>query len=188
MEMIHTLRRSQKGFTMMEILVSVGILAIVSILIVQVMFTATRVNKKTGLVMDIKQNGNFALGVISRMVRSAKVINVSCSPGDVTASYVDITNPDNNITTITCLSDGSAARIASVSGTGAIAYLSAANVTLSTSGSVTCSDSSLAFSCPPVTGNQSELSIAFTLGQVGGSESAYEISSASFQSTITVRN
>src|SRR4030042_7212941 len=145
--MTQTPRRSQKGFTVMEILVSVGILAIVSTLIVRVMFTATHVNKKTGLVMDIKHNGNFALDVISRMVRSAKVINVSCAPGDETAPSVDITNPDNNITTLTCLSDGSAARIASVSGTGAIAYLSAANVTLSTSGGVTCSDSSLAFSC-----------------------------------------
>ena len=179
----------KNGFTLLEIIVSVGILAIVVPLLAQVLFTTTHVNKKTELLADIKQNGNFALDVIARMVRSAKAIDVPCAQGDLTAPSADITNPDNNVTTLECRSDGNAARIASISETGGTAYLSAGNVTLSKSGGTNCSDSTLTFSCPPAGGGiQSQITVTFTLGQVGVSGSAYESGSASFQSTIGVRD
>lgn len=178
----------EKGFTLLEILISVGILVIVATLIVQVLFTTTHVNKKTELLVDIKQNGNFALDVIDRMVRSAQLIATSCGEGETSASSVQITNPDNYVTTLTCVSDGNVARIASESGTNRV-YLSGGNVTLSTSGGSTCNDSSLAFSCPPAGGRvQSELTVTFTLGQSGVPGSAYESGRSSFQSTINVRN
>ena len=138
----------KNGFTLMEILISVGILAIVTTLIAQVLFTTTHVNKKTEILTDIKQDGNFALDVMARMVRAAKAIETSC-----TTSTASITNNDNTVTTLRCLPDGNAARIASVSATtGAIVYLSGGNVTLSASGGTDCSDSSLVFSCPPAGG------------------------------------
>jgi prepilin-type N-terminal cleavage/methylation domain-containing protein len=182
---MHT--RSYKGFTLLEILISVGILAIVATLIVQVLFTVTHVNKKTELITDVKQNGNFSLDVIGRMVRSAKAVKTSCGGSETSASSAQITNPDNNVTTLECVSDGNAARIASISAAQTV-YLSTGNVTVSTSGGKDCTDSSLAFSCPPASGIQTEISVSFTLGQVGVSASAYENNSASFQSTIGMRN
>jgi prepilin-type N-terminal cleavage/methylation domain-containing protein len=180
---------TQKGFTLLEILISIGVLAIVAPLMAQVLFTTTHVNKKTELVADIKQNGNFALDVIGRMVRSAVSIETSCAMGETSAPSALIRNSDNNVTTLTCLSDGNAARIASVSGTGVAAYLSAGNVTLSVSGGATCSDSSLTFSCPPAGGGiQSELTVSFTLGSPGVTGSAFESGKSSFQSTMSVRN
>ena len=176
----------KNGFTLIEILVSVGILAIVSTLMAQVLFTTTHVNTRTNSLEDIKQNGNFTLDVIGRMVRGAQTIETSCSSGP-TAISANITNPDNNVTTLLCVSDGKAARIASVSGTN-VAYLSAGNVTLSASGGVSCADSTLTFSCPPATGIQNQLTIGFTLGQLGVSGSAFNSGKSAFQSTVDMRN
>lgn len=179
----------RQGFTLLEILISVGILMTVAIFLTQVLFTTTHVNKKTEILTDIKRNGNFALDVIARMVRSAKTIATSCDGGEITASTARITNNDNTWTDIICRSDGSAARIASVGGTGVTTYLSGGNVTLSESGGTNCSDSTLAFSCPPAGGGiQSELTVSFTLGALGVAGSAYESGKSSFQSTIRMRN
>jgi prepilin-type N-terminal cleavage/methylation domain-containing protein len=177
-----SLHAGRQGFTLIEILISVGILAIVATLIAQVLFTTTHVNKKTEIITDIKQDGNYALDVIGRMVRSAKSIDV-CQ-----ADELVITNPDNNVTTLACVSDGNAARIASQSATQTV-YLSGGNLTLSRSASADCVDSLLAFSCPPVSGGiLNQATVTFTLGQVGISGSAYESGSASFQSIIRMRN
>lgn len=167
----------QKGFSLLEILIGVGILAIVSTLIVQVLFTTTHANKKTKLMSDIKQNGAFALDVMERMVRESSAMTV-------TATSVEITNPDASVTTFTCRSDGKVARIASVSGTGVVEYLTGGNVTLSTSGGATCADSSLSFQSV----DQSLLSITFSLGQSGVAGGAYESARSSFQGTVGVRN
>lgn len=164
----------KKGFTLLEIIVSVGILVIVATLMAQVLFTTAHVNKKTEILTDIKQNGNFALDVISRMVRSAKSIDV-CGPHELS-----ITNPDNNVTTFGC----DAGRIASESSTPTV-YLSSGTLTLSSSGASDCTGNSLTFSCPLA---QSQVTVIFTLGQLGVAGSAYESGSASFQSTISMRN
>ncbi|MCX6793788.1 MAG: prepilin-type N-terminal cleavage/methylation domain-containing protein [Candidatus Gottesmanbacteria bacterium] len=179
----------RQGFTLLEILVSVGILAMVTILLAQVLFTTTHVNKKTELVINFKQNGTFVLDVIGRLVRASIAIETSCNSGQTSTPSARIRNADYNVTVLTCFSDGNVARIASVSGTGKVVYLSGGNVTLSASGGVNCSDSSLAFSCPPASGGmQSELIVSFTLGQPGVTGSAFESGKSSFQSTIGVRN
>ncbi len=178
---------SQKGFTLLEMLVSVIILAVVAILIVQVLFTTTHVNQKTKVLSDIKQNGNFTQDIIGRMVRSAQTIETSCVNGATSASVAQITNPDDNVTTFTCLTDGNVARIASVSA-GVVVYLTAGNVTVSSSGGATCDDSSLTFSCPPSSGIQDTLTVSFTLVPKGVSGSEYDMGSTTFQSTVGLRN
>lgn len=172
-----------RGFTLLEILVSVGILAIVVPLLAQVLFTTTHVNKKNEIITNIKQDGNFALDVIGRMVRSAKSIDV-CAGGDL-----QITSPDNYTTTFTCVSDGNAARIASVSASWhPTMYLTSGNLTVSSSGGSTCTDSTLVFSCAPPVGIKNQAAVTFTLGKLGVSGNAYANGSASFQSTFGMRN
>ena len=159
------------GFTLVEIVVSVAILAIVATLLAQVLFSTTHVNKKTELVASIKQNGDFALDVIARMVRSASSIQTTCDVG--VATSVQIIGADGNVTTIMCDSG----RIASVSAHPA--YL--------TSDTVLCS--ALTFSCPPADGSvQKDLTVSFTLGQVGVTETAYESGNGTFGTTISLRN
>lgn len=170
-------RFGQAGFTLMELLVSVGVLIIVAALLVQVLFTTTHVNKKTDLINDVKLNGNFALDVISRFVRSAR--NVSCGSGSMI-----ITNPDLQQTTFTCISDGTAARIASQSASQTV-YLTSGYLTVNTSGGSNsdCADSTLAFSCVPPA-----VTVTFTLRQLGVPGAAYEGVSAAFQSISRMRN
>lgn len=178
----------KKGFTLLEILISVGILAIVATLLAQVLFTTTHVNTKTEILTGIKEDGNFALGIMARMVRSATSIETTCAQGETTATSALIRNSDNNLTTLACRSDGNVARIASVSASGVV-YLSQRDTTLSLSGGSDCTDSSLVFSCPPADGSvQNQLSIRFTLGRPGAAGSAYESGSASFQSIVGLRN
>lgn len=179
----------KKGFTLIEIIVSVGILALVSIMIVQVLFTTTHSNTKTLAVSDEKQNGDFATDIFNRMVRSAQLVQTSCPNGATSAPSAQITGFDNAVTTLECLSDGVAARVASVSAsTGAIVYLTSPTVTLSSSGGATCSDSTLSFSCPPASGIQNSVTMSFTLVRLGITGNAYQNNSVSFRSTVDVRN
>jgi prepilin-type N-terminal cleavage/methylation domain-containing protein len=180
-------KRLQKGFTLLEILISVGILVIVTTLIAQILFTTLHINTRTSALADVKQNGTFAVDVVNRMVRAANSIQTTCNMGVSSATSVQITTANNDVITILCTSDGSAARIASVSASG-VQYLTSGNVTLSTSGGVTCNDSSLAFSCPPADGVQSAVDMSFMLGKVGMGASTPESGTTSFQSTVSVRN
>lgn len=174
-----SMNKNRQGFTLMEILISVGILAILGTLIAQVLFTTAHVNKKTEILTDIKQDGNFALDVIGRMVRSARSIDV-CGGGEL-----QITNPNNNKTTFKCFLDGTAARIASESASHPRVYLTSGNVSLSSSGDC---NNTIAFACSPSVAPQNQVTVTFTLGQLGVAGSAYESGSASFQNTIGMRN
>lgn len=173
--------KAHKGFTLMEILISVGILAIVATLLSQVLFTTAHVNKKTEILTNIKQDGNFALDVIGRMVRSARSID-TCE-----SNKLSITNPDNNVTTIECFSDGNAARVASVSASHPTVYLTSSNLTLSDTGSPDC-PGLLTFSCLPAAGSKNQVTVTFTLGRLGSAGSAYESGSSVFKSTVRMRN
>ena len=171
----------------MEILISVGILAILATLLAQVLYTTTHVNKKTEIITTIKQEGNFALDVIARTLRTARVIDITCAVGQTTAAVARITGPDNTVTTFACFADGSTARIASESASQTV-YLSSGNLTLSSSGGADCTDSSLTFSCPPADGSiQTQVTVSFTLGQIGVAGAAYESGSEPFEATVRMR-
>ncbi len=180
--------RQIQGFTLVEILVSIGVLATVSTLIAQVLFTTTHANKKTEVLRDIKQNGEFTLDVIERLVRNANAMEAICDVDTISTPSAFIRGADDRPTVLTCVSDGNAARVASVSATGAVSYLSGENVTLSQSGSKTCEDSTLTFSCSATTGIATPITVNFALTSLGASVSAFEKSTTSFQTIVSLRN
>lgn len=171
----------------MEILITMGVASVVGILIIQVFFSTTRSNTKTELLKDVKQNGEYAIGVIERMVRSAQDISTVCSEGGTTVSQLTIVNPDLNTTTFGCLLDGTVTRIASQSGTGEIGYLTGSNVTV---GGLDCADvnSSLQFVCTTYSGGQSKVSVSFTLTKAGNQVDQTDQASALFKTTVVTRN
>jgi prepilin-type N-terminal cleavage/methylation domain-containing protein len=177
-----------RGFTLLEILISIGVLATVSTLIAQVLFTTTHVNKKTETLRDIKQNGEFTIDVIERLVRNANRLETVCDVDSVSTPAAIVRGADDRTTTLQCVSDGTVARIASVSATGSVSYLSGGNVTLSQSGGKSCDDSTLAFSCPPTTAIDEPMTVNFSLTSPGASISAFEKSTTSFQTTVSLRN
>jgi len=176
--------KSTNGFTLLEILISVGVLAIVSTLIAQVLFTTTRVNKKAEILREVKGNGEFAIDVFSRLARNAVAVETVCDIGADSTPAAVFRNADNRRTTIRCWSDGTAARIASVSAD--TVYISGANLTLSASGGSSCADSSLSFSCPVESGVVTPMVIQFSLGTLAEAEN--EQVRSSFQTAVTVRN
>jgi len=179
---VQSLQR-QAGLSLIEIIISTGIIAIISVAIAQAMFTTTRTNTKTELLKDIKQNGDFTLGIMSRMIQNARSVVSPCSPGGSSATSLSIMNPDGATTTFTCSVDGAVFRIASVSGL-QTDYLTSNNLTLL---GANCVASSLEFTCTSVVDAPSRVQITFTLTQQGTPVEQYEQSSASFQTSVNTR-
>ncbi len=174
----------QEGFTLLEMVVSLAIIAIVSLVLSQVFISTLRTNTKTEILKDMKQNGDLALETMVRMIQNAKSVSTTCNVAGTSSSAVTIVNEDSGETTFTCLLDGTVTRLASTSAEGNI-YLTSDNVTL---GGATCAASTLLFTCFGSAGVPSSITVSFQLAQSGTAAQAFESSSESFQTTATMRN
>jgi len=162
------------GFTLVEVLVvilSFGILAVAgSSLFISILKGAA----KAEIEKEIKQNGDYAINVMERMIRNAREI-VNCS-----SSSIRIKNPDGGYTTFNCRVNDQVASIASNS-----AFLTGKNVTLDSNGEANCSSGNLTFSC--TSGNPPTVGISFTLYQKGSSVRPEEKAQAKFETTVSLR-
>lgn len=174
------------GVTLLELLVSVSAIAIVTILIAQVFFTTTRVNRRNVTAQEIKANGDLALNVMERMARNSRALAFTCDLGESTTPSAAFVNPDLYTSRITCLSDGTSARVASVSADGTIYYLTGSTLTISATGDKTCADSTLTFSCDALSGT-GPLSMEFTLRTLGSYDPTGS-TSATFATSVQSRN
>lgn len=186
--------KRRHGFTLLETLVSIGVVATVGALIAQVFFTTTRTNTKTELLKDVKQNGEYAVDLMTRLIHnSLQVAPADCSPTGSTQQYIDIENPDGNTTQFGCLDyddhvNPAVSRIASVSAmTGSTDYLTSSNVTL---GGTSCADptNSLQFTCTSYADQAPVVTIQFKLGQRGTSTSNFEQANINFKTSVSSRN
>ncbi len=175
----------KKGFTLLEILVSVTIIAGLSILIAQAFFTTSRSNTKTEILKEVKQNGDIALGLMSRMIRESSQITSVCATAGTTSTSISVKNPDSGITTFGCSLDSAVTRIASSSGV--TDFLTSASVTLGGTG---CTDAAmtLQFVCTALPGGGNTVKISFTLSQQGTPVALFQRAQSTFQTTVGVRN
>ncbi len=174
-----------EGFTLLELLISVTIIAGLSLLIAQSFFTTTRSNTKTEILKDVKQNGDIGLGIMSNMIRASTQVATPCLAGGTTSSSLAIKNPDGGTTTFGCVFDSGVSRIASSSG--AVDYLTSTNITL---GGIACTDGamSLQFTCTSLPSGGTTVKVNFSLSQKGTPVNLFERGQASFQTTINLRN
>ena len=100
----------EKGFTIIEIIVSVAILAIVSTTILLIVFTTLRSSTKTEVHQEIKQNGETAVTMISDFIRRAET--VSCSA--TTKDFLNVGTSDGKTTSFSCESEKIASRSGSI--------------------------------------------------------------------------
>lgn len=170
--------RSQSGFTILEILVSVTVIALMSIALSQIFISTLRTNTKTEYLKEVKQNGDLALESLVRMTQSAQ--SVTCISG----REMDIINPDGNTTTVECALDGTILRLASTSASGTD-YLTSGSVTLSGSD---CAASSLSFTCIETTSSQTSVAMMFTLTRAGSAGNIFEQAQETFQTSAIVRS
>jgi prepilin-type N-terminal cleavage/methylation domain-containing protein len=176
MERKHTTR----AFTLIEMLVSVSIVGILSLLIVQSFFTSLRSNSKTELMKDMKQNGDYAMQTMTRIIQNSDSV-VTCSPNSlVTRGF------DAKLTTLAAFDDGSGVcRIASSSSVTQYT-LTSSNVTVDTHG-FGC-DTAINFTCENVGGSIAKVNISFDLVQKGAPADAIDKASQIFSSSVVVRN
>ncbi len=173
----------KNGFTLIEILVSVGLIALVGTLVAQVFFTTVRTSVKTELLKETKQSGDVALDTMSRLIRGSADILTVCDSAGTTTSTMQVQNADGYASTFGCGLDGAVARIASVSGT-KTEYLTNSDVTLGPD----CGTSSLSFVCTALAAGGTSVKITFSLAQVGTPPDQYSRASTTFQTTVTTRN
>jgi len=174
----------QNGFTLLEMVVSLAIISIVSLVLSQVFILALRTNTKTEVLKDVKQNGEIAMETMVRMIQSAEQVTSACSDTGATLSSLVIVNDDGGVTTLGCSVDGTSTRISSTSAQGT-SYLTSGNVTL---GDSSCAGATLLFTCYGASGVPTSVTISFSLSQAGVGGQAFEQSNESFQTTATMRN
>ncbi len=166
------------GFTLLEMAIVAGLVAMIGSMIVQTLFTATKTQGKRDIISEVKQNGDFALSIIERMIRAAAGVTSPCT--GTSAKSITIQDKDLGVTTFDALTVGSVIRIASVSAFGTT-YLTTPSVTVS-------SPLSSVFTCSTVGGIPRSVKVFFTLSQPVSGVAADQAASAAFQSTIILRN
>ena len=152
----------------------------------QVFFTTTRVNTKVESLSEVQQSGTFALDAMSRLIRGAVSVEIDCDSGNTTTSSAMLTDYGGDTTTFMCVSDGTAARVASVSGEGMVNFLTGGALTTSLSGGSACDDSTLTFACP-VGIWAAPVYFQFSLGTPGVALDPAD-QSRLFQTTVDVRS
>ena len=163
------------GFTLLEMLVSIAIIAMMSIVLSQVFISTIRTNTKTEILKEVKQNGDAAIESITRIVQNAQ--SVTCP----TPQSLAMVNPDGDTTTLGCTVDGTT-RLSSTDAIGTV-YLTSKSVSLG----ATCA-STLLFTCEEVSGLPSHVTVSFSLVQKGTPGDKFEKASESFQTRVTMRN
>lgn len=180
--MEHGTLNIKKGFTLIEMLVMVAIMVTVGSLAAIIFFTTLKGASKSDVIREVKQNGEYALSVMERMIRNAKSIEAvgnclvkgGCSSGIGTC--LKIKNPDNQTTTFMMEPVGSLLKIAANSGN----YLTNDKVKL-------VSPPGLIFICTANSGKPDVVTIRFTLSQAASSARPEETASIPFETTVSLR-
>ncbi len=170
--------RSESGFTLLEMVVTVSIVAIISVVLSQVFLATVRTNSKTEVLKDVKQNGDVVLESIIRTVQNATTLTCTSSKS------ITVENQDGTDTVFACEASGAITRLARTT-TAGTSYLTADNITM---GGADCTASSLTFSCSDVNGYPAILTVSFDLAPGNIPAAAFEQTSSSFTTTVTMRN
>ena len=158
--------KSQKlfnGFTLIEMIVVTAMIIIISTISVNLLFGILKGSLKAEIVKNTKQNGNYALSVMERMIRSAK--EVACD-----TSTIVVTTQDGSETSFIFLPTN----------------ISSGSANLITSDYYDVLEPS--FSCDEPVGEPKVVTIKFTLSRGASSLRSEEKVSIPFQTSVSLRN
>jgi len=159
----------------------VAILATVGIVAANMFFQTLKGSAKAELVKQVKQEGDYAISIMEKMIRNAKSVESTCPSTGVIGSSIMIKNPDEGITTFECTGSGDDTHLASSSAIATVTRLTTNKVKVwSDCGQfVRCTQSGFS---PPV------VEIKFSLSQPGSPARPEEQATVDFQTTVSLRN
>ncbi len=86
------------GFTLVELLVVMAIIALFGGAIVSILFSLFRGASKTNTIITLRQTGNYAVDQVTRIVREAKSLDNpttdDCDGSPITSNTIDLTTQD----------------------------------------------------------------------------------------------
>jgi len=172
-----------EGFTLIEILVVVFLFGIIMTISGALFSSVLRGSGKSEITKEVKQSGDYAMGMMERSIRNAKTVS-GCSL--VSSSSISMTDRDGFPTTFGCVFDNSL-DVSSISlNSGALVNkLTGNNVTLGIGGTGGC-PGDLSFTCNNAV-NPPQVTISFTLYQKGTSSKPEDQAKVKFQSTVSLR-
>jgi len=161
------------GFTLIELLVVVVVMAVIGTTVAGLFFQTLKGSTKATVIKEVRQNGDYALSVMEKMVRNAREVVSDCNGAP--AASLTIKNQDNNQTTFAC----EAVKIASNSAANSAA-LTSAKVRVS-------SDCANFFTCTKDGSSPPLVEIKFSLSQAGSPTRPEEQASVDFRTTVSLR-
>jgi len=162
----------KNGFTLIEMMIVVSLLGIIAVVGSGAFFSILRGSTKTKTLQMVKQNGDYAISVMERMIRNARAL---VSPTeDSTVTSIKIKNPDGKETTFSC--GGPQATIAS---NGASLLSSEVKVN-------NCNIFEVTVGQPEI--RPAVVKINFNLSPEVSSTRPEEQATVNFQTTVTLRN
>lgn len=117
---------NKKGFSLIELVIVVGLITLLSLVIASIMLTTIVSSNRIRTITKVKQSGNYVLGQTQALLRSAKSVSSCTTTSGAETGQISIVNFDGGQTEI-ALDDTDSTRIASNSGT----FLTPANITVS---------------------------------------------------------
>ena len=177
-------RNRKTGFTLIELIVMIGILGVIVIAGSGLFLTLLRSSVKTRALVEVKQSGSYAMEVMSRMIRNAQTLVAYEQAGETKVCETNMTklvikNPDDGETEFICwLGDP----------TGGEDNMIASNSSSLTSRRVKLD--ACRFDCYPGQEglNPDRVEINFTLSQLGEASRPEEKTDLDFSTEISLRN
>lgn len=172
----------QKAFTLVELLIAMGIVVIVGSVVTATLFGVLRGSSKSTTITIVKQNGDAAMSQMAKTIRNAKTLNYIYPCGSpsspTTTSTLTVTAIDNTTTTFTCDSINSTVTTngQTLFDTSAVAL----SPSMSCATMFTCSQDTISSS--PV------IQIRLSLTQKNQNAPVEKTSTISFQTSVEMRN
>ncbi len=174
----------QKGFTLVELLVVIGIFAVLTSVIFSILVTVLRGSKKAESIVSVRRVGDHAVEQIIKQMRFAKSLNFpspyggtapACSGAGTTVQTLRITNSDLTQSVFSCPASSTAPNSITRNGSD---LTNRSEVVVSA-----CS-----FQCRQNLSSPPTIRINFTLSKINSLNLPEGDTDITFQSSVTLRN